>query len=222
MTKLRRAEKQEVLKNTEDKRWCVYMHINKTNGKKYIGQTCQNPKRRWANGFGYIESPRFWNAIQKYGWDNFEHIIVKQNLSIKEADLLEEELIAKFNTTSDKYGYNLQSGGMNKLHSEETKRKMSEIHKGRVQTEESKRKMSVTRKGMYIGKNNPKAHPIVQLTLDNIFIKNWDYISEAANHFGVNEASIRGCCAGKQNTSCGYKWMYREDYEEWIIKNKDL
>lgn len=214
MTKVRRTGKQEATRVAEDKKWCVYMHINKINGKKYIGQTCQNPKTRWANGLGYVESPRFWNAIQKYGWDSFEHIIVKRNLTIEEANLLEEELIEKFNTTSDKYGYNLQSGGMNKLHSEESKRKISESNKGKSQTEEAKRKMSVAKKNMYIGKNNPKAHPIVQLTIDNFFVKYWDYIQEAADYFNISESCIRACCTGRQNTSCGYKWMYKEDYEK--------
>lgn len=69
------------------------------------------------------------------------------------------------------------------------------------------------------GKKNPKAHPIVQLTLDYIFVKSWDYIGEAAKYFNVSEASIRACCSGKQKTSCEFKWMYKEDYEEWIKSN---
>ena len=26
--------------------YCIYIHKNKINGKVYIGQTCQNPKKR--------------------------------------------------------------------------------------------------------------------------------------------------------------------------------
>lgn len=33
--------------------YCVYMHVNKLNDKKYIGITCQTPSRRWQNGYGY-------------------------------------------------------------------------------------------------------------------------------------------------------------------------
>lgn len=203
----------------QDKQWCVYMHVNKTNNKKYIGQTCQNPKVRWANGLGYIESPRFYNAIKKYGWDNFDHIIIQQNLTLEDANMLEEHLIEKFNTTSNEHGYNLQSGGMNKLHSLETKKKMSEAQKGKIRSDESKKKMSEAKKDKYIGKNNPKAHPIVQLTLDNILVKYWDCIKEASDYYGVSEASIRNCCSGKQKTSCGFKWMYMEDYKEWAKNN---
>jgi len=57
--------------------WSVYVHINKINNKKYVGQSV-NLKARWeSNGYYYRDSPYFYAAIQKYGWDNFEHIILK-------------------------------------------------------------------------------------------------------------------------------------------------
>lgn len=51
----------------KDSRYIIYMHVNKKNNKKYIGQTCQDPERRWRGGEGYKDSPRFWTAIQSYG-----------------------------------------------------------------------------------------------------------------------------------------------------------
>ena len=34
--------------------WTVYMHVNKINGKKYVGITSQKPEERWKNnGIGY-------------------------------------------------------------------------------------------------------------------------------------------------------------------------
>lgn len=53
------------------------MHISPSN-KRYIGITSQKPEIRWANGKGYSYNKHFYRAIQKYGWDNFEHRILCQ------------------------------------------------------------------------------------------------------------------------------------------------
>lgn len=140
-------------KSVNSKTYCVYMHTNKINNKKYIGQTCKNVRDRWRNGVGYINSPYFWNAIQKYGWDNFEHEIIANNLTKEEADKMEIELIALYDTTNDKNGYNLTSGGggvSGFVFSEESKRKMSEFQKKRW-TDDLKEEWSKR----YSGENNP-------------------------------------------------------------------
>ena len=51
--------------------YTVYKHINKLNGKVYVGQTSLGVNDRWKNGKGY-KNGIFRNAIKKYGWDNFE------------------------------------------------------------------------------------------------------------------------------------------------------
>ena len=93
--------------------YCVYIHRNIINNKAYIGITAygDDPNRRWQNGKGYIQQRLFWNAIQKYGWDNFEHIIWSKNLTENEAKAWEIRLIALFNTTNSNYGYNISPGG---------------------------------------------------------------------------------------------------------------
>lgn len=132
----------------EDKKYCVYIHTNKINNKKYIGQTCQTPpERRWQNGQGYFNSTHFYNAIKKYGWDNFEHEIIAQNLTMSEANELESKLIAKYKTMNQEYGYNLTSGGDGHAFSEISIQRMSDAHKGYRFTEEQKRKLSIAKKG---------------------------------------------------------------------------
>ena len=72
--------------------YTVYQHKNKINGKVYIGITMQEPEKRWGvNGRNYKSSPHFYSAIQKYGWDNFEHNILFTNLTKEEACLKEQE-----------------------------------------------------------------------------------------------------------------------------------
>ena len=113
--------------------YCVYVHTNKINGKKYVGQTVHGdrPHKRWDNGNGYLHCPYFYKAIQKYGWDNFEHEVVAKNLTAQEADNLEKLLIEKLNTMCPDKGYNLEPGGTkNKILSEVTKKKISESHIG--------------------------------------------------------------------------------------------
>ena len=97
-----------------EKTYCVYMHINKINNKKYIGITCQLPKYRWDSGYGYQGQELFWNAIQKYGWENFEHHILFENLTETEAKQIEINLIKEYHTCvldEDCWGYNLTRGG---------------------------------------------------------------------------------------------------------------
>lgn len=130
------------------------MHVNKYNDKKYIGITKVPVNKRWGNnGSGYTNNkqPAFSNAIQKYGWNNFEHIILYENLSCEEACEHEVELIKKYNTQNKNFGYNIQPGGQlgnsGVVFSEETKKKMCEAHKNKPLTKEHKQKISESLKG---------------------------------------------------------------------------
>lgn len=130
------------MEENQEKKWCVYKHTNKVNGKVYIGQTCRKPEKRWRNGEGYKDCTYFYLAIQKYGWDEFEHEIISDGLTLEEANQLEKDLIAKHKSNNKIYGYNLRSGGSDGKLSEETKIKIGQAHRGRKLSEEHKRKIS--------------------------------------------------------------------------------
>ena len=96
----------------ENGAYTVYCHINKTNGKMYVGITSKkNPQERWRHGNGYADTPHFGAAIQKYGWNNFNHEIIASNLTEDEACNMERFLIKELNLLDDKYGYNISEGG---------------------------------------------------------------------------------------------------------------
>lgn len=105
--------------------YSVYIHTNKTNGKRYIGITGRNPKLRWSNGKGYRHNQYFNNAIMKYGWDGFEHEVVYENVCFDIACELEKELIKKYKSNQREYGYNIEGGGSKRKEiSESTRDKM--------------------------------------------------------------------------------------------------
>ena len=138
----------------ENGNYCVYIHTSPS-GKKYVGQTGVEPEKRWRNGGkGYLAKkngkyvqPIFAYAIIKYGWDNFEHEIIASNLTKEEADNFEKLLIEKLNTRDSERGYNLREGGSNGGLSEETKKKISEVQKGKAMSEDAKRRISESLKG---------------------------------------------------------------------------
>lgn len=153
----------------------VYCHILKKDGRKYVGITSQTPEERWRGGNGYKGSTHFKHAIDKYGWDAFDHVILEICQTREKAFEFEKYYIAKFNTTDEKCGFNLQSGGESpKQHWSSTKktsekqkgikrtgdvlkryqehaRKISKANIGVPRSEETKRKISESHKGMKYG-----------------------------------------------------------------------
>ena len=114
-----------------EKSYIVYLHINKINRKIYVGITryVDNPNRRWRNGNGYRRDSIIYKAINKYGWDNFNHIIFCKT-SKRTACLLERSLIKLYKKR--KISYNIGLGGEgSESFSEETKEKLRSYIKGR-------------------------------------------------------------------------------------------
>lgn len=141
--------------------YIVYMHTSPS-GKVYVGITQQTAQQRWRGGKGYKTNQAFYNAIQKYGWENIKHEIIVEDVSKEEATKLEQELIEKYHATDKRYGYNICFGGedgwVGVHHTEEAKQKMSEAAKGRISSrkgfhlsEETKQKISDSHKGKYRG-----------------------------------------------------------------------
>lgn len=110
--------------------YTVYKHIF-PNNKIYIGITKRKPETRWNKGRGYESCPLMNKAIQKYGWENVKHEILFNNLTKKQAEEKEIQLIKEYKCNNREYGYNIENGGnCCGTHSEETKRKIGAKSKG--------------------------------------------------------------------------------------------
>lgn len=193
------------------KNYCIYMHKNKINGKIYIGQSC-NLNVRW-HPVSYKDCSYFYNAIQKYGWDNFEHIILEDHLSIEEADQKEKYYIEKYNTLNRDCGYNLKSGG----------------NQGYVLSTETKQKIKKSNQKFFLEHPevfSDKLAKMHQKVKKKVICLNTNDIFEsqilAAQWAGLkNSTPISRCCSGERKTAGRHpqtgerlQWSFYELKEE--------
>lgn len=92
--------------------------------------------------------------------------------------------------------------------------------KGYARSEEFKRKVSTSMKGMNSGKDNPMygklgkdnhcSKPILQYTLDDVFIKEWSCARDVYRELGIQYQNIGKCCLGIRNNAGGYKWKFKQ------------
>lgn len=186
---------------TDDKIWCVYIHTNKTNNKTYIGITCKSPKDRWRGGANYKHNVYFNNAIMKYGWNNFEHIIFAENLNKSEAHKIERYLIALWKSNKRQYGYNLSSGGESShsgcKHSLETREHLRQINLGNNNPRRREKRKEIIA-------NKSKTKQVYCVEFDKVFPS----IQQAADLFGIEASNISKCCKGMRYTAGKMHWKY--------------
>ena len=213
------------------KKYTLYCHTNKINGKKYIGITKQNPHTRWRNGEGYKNNEHFYRAIKKYGWHNFSHEILYTNLSLADAEEMEKRLISEYDCTNKDLGYNIQFGGNSgDKFDEETREKISNALKGKPKSAEHKKKISESKIGTKMsvetkkkisdrmrGENHPffgvkrsidiyKTKPVICVETGQKFLSTCD----ASRKTGIDQGSISKVCNGKNKSAGGYHWQFCE------------
>lgn len=200
--------------------YVVYEHLF-PNGKKYIGITCREPKKRWKGGlYGYAHNAHMQNAIKKYGWSNVKHTIIASGLTKEQAENEEIRLIDMYDLTNRKNGYNLEKGGngANRI-TEETRQKLREKCSGKnnarygvevsIETREKMRKAKLGTKQSEEHRFNimcGEGKRTAQYDLYGNFIKEWHSTREARRVLSIY--GIDKCCRGVQKTAGGYKWKY--------------
>lgn len=204
----------------------IYGYTNLESGKMYIGQTL-HPERRW-NAHRYGKYKNGWHKDYQNNPDKYEYSVIEYD--VPEDKLDEREIFWIKFLDSYNNGYNLTEGGGGsrgfKL-SDETKHKISELHKGKHYSEETKKKISESCKGennpMYgkhhseetkqkmsesnKGKNNK---PIIQYSKSGEFIKEWNSLSEAVEYLNFKSHSgISMCLNENRNYAYGFVWKYK-------------
>ncbi len=118
----------------------IYMHTSPS-GKSYIGQTNDLHRRNICHK-NTTGCRAFANAIKRYGWDNITHTILAEGLTLDEANLLEQEMIALYNTLAPN-GYNLKSGGKNGGRpSDESIKRSADARRGKPLSDKQKQRLS--------------------------------------------------------------------------------
>ena len=173
--------------------YCVYKHTS-PNGKVYIGITCKKPQYRWNKGKGYINNSYFYNAIQKYGWDNFTHEILESELPFEKACFLEKQYIEKYKSSNREFGYNSSIGG-------------ECSGKGVIPSEQTRKKLSEALKG----EKSPFCKKVICIDTQKVY----NSITEASKETGSRISLISAVCQGRQKTTKGQQWAYFENGKEY-------
>ena len=206
--------------------YTVYCHTNTVNGKQYIGITKRRPQKRWGKDGIKYGGQVFGNAIDKYGWDSFAHEILATGLTKEQAELEEQRLIRELNTLSPN-GYNLNSGGgLVRVASDETRKKISDSRRGIRESDEWKQhiadgvrgyKWSDSQRENYMrsriyarGGDCKTARRVAQYTKDGQLVNIYGSVSEAQASIGNNH-HISDCCLGKVGTAGGFVWKYADE-----------
>lgn len=202
----------------EERNYTVYMHVNKVNGKTYIGITCNSVNRRWGYKGSYYKTQIFGRAIEKYGWDNFKHIILFTNKTKKEANYLEKLYIKVLISNNPQFGYNVDCGGNGQGRMpESTKLKISKAKIGKKFSEEAKKSMTEKRK-KYI---NPSSKKVI---CDGRIFGN---AKICANHYEVNHSTMVSWLNGTSGMpqyfiNLSLKYINDENMRRMNKKNKPV
>ena len=130
---------------------------------------------------------------------------------------LEQQLIYGYQSTDPAKGYNLSSGGQSgaagRIASEETRAKLSVVHKGKRMSEAAKRKLSEARAGKPPGAEHrqklSESHArqtVVCIDTGTVYAS----VSDAARIYEECKGNIIRACKGIRKTAGGVRWRYLE------------
>lgn len=181
--------------------------------KEYIGQTgCEDFQVRLNGHISEVNNGRqrhLYNAVRKYGWDQFRieilHSFLKEGNWQERLDELEIQEIAQRGTLSPN-GYNNETGGnKNKILHEETKALMSSVRSGERHAMFGKHHTDEARE--LLKDANKKA--VQKWSKDGKeLLRTFESVEEAARDSGARGEHICKVCKGLRKTAGGFHWKF--------------
>lgn len=190
------------------KKYCVYIHRNRIDGKVYVGMT-SNASHRWAGKEKYKSQP-FGEAIEKFGWECFDHLIIADGLTKEEASNTEKATIQKYDSMNPEHGYNHNSGGKDGWTiSDEARQKLKKSHIDFFEKPQNRKDQSerITR---YYKLHPELRKPVNQYLMDGTFVREFGSAWETGR-YGFDASHVKACCKGYRKTANGFIWRYKHE-----------
>lgn len=180
--------------------YTVYEVVHCSTGRVvYVGETRRTLHARLQAHSDHLDSP-IHDLISLHGKSDFNIRAIDHAETFDEA-LAKEEFWTRFLISQ---GHKLYNKDYAKKHSEETKKKLSDSHKGQLMSESTKAKLSAANKGRFTSWSHLRSkHP---LCIETGII--YGSVSEAARKLGLNVSGIAEVARGQRETAGGYHWKY--------------
>lgn len=139
---------------TEQLKSGVYLITNTMNGKVYVGSGAISIKLRWTRHKMLLKARKHWNQYLQNAWNKYGKEAFRFEVLIrcapKDCILHEQFFIDKYRSADRKLGYNISPTAGNCLgtvHTDETRAKMSEAHRGKKKSFEHAAKVAAANRG---------------------------------------------------------------------------
>ena len=204
--------------------YIIYKYTSPS-GKYYIGQTYNEHMRKYFHKYDATrgKTSAFYNAIRKYGFENFKYEVIVRDVPHYLVNAFERYWIWYYKANTEGYNSTIGGDGMT-APTDAVRKKISEAGKGKKHTEDAKKAISTKLLGKTktdIHKQNmrkPKSaehaakvgkarsRKVVCLETGTIYAS-----VQAANlalGFDRKNGNIPSVCRGRRKTAGGYHWAY--------------